>query len=342
MVCRRFRGPSPHRYGIGQLLDIGGATDGLVSRIAPVLMNRVPRGVVLLELVVVLALLGIVGAMISALLVRQQRFYRGASELLYARESVRDALEVLASDIRGISVADTARLLTDSAIEVFSSIGTSVVCQPSGTQIGLPPESAAGNTLTSLLTQPDTGDVVLFYHDQGVDGGNWESHRITAFAAHALAAACPLSSGFSRSEDIAAGLPGFQISLADRVSDGVLSGAPTRFVRRGRYSLYRASDGQWYLGYRRCNAVGPSSCGAVQPLSGPYRSYSANPAATGLLLEYFDASARRLGPEASPLALARVDVTARAESKQRLSIESRDFRPADSGTVSIAIRNRGP
>ena len=112
-----------------------------------------------------------------------------------------------------------------------------------------------------------------------------------------------------------------------------------RFIRRGRYSLYRAADGDWYLGYRRCNALGPSTCGSVQPLSGPYRSYSSTRDKTGLLFEYFDAHGGRL-TTTSPLELARVDLTARAESRQRLVIEQRSMTPADSATVSIAIRNR--
>jgi hypothetical protein len=113
-----------------------------------------------------------------------------------------------------------------------------------------------------------------------------------------------------------------------------------RFIRRGRYSLYRASDGDWYLGYRRCNALGSSVCGAIQPLSGPYRRYSSDPAATGLLFEYFDANGNRLGAGSSPLELARVDVTARAESRHHLIVEGRQSTPGDSATMSIAIRNR--
>src|SRR5436189_4304251 len=86
-------------------------------------------GFALIELTVVLALIGIIGGVIGVTLVRQQRFYRSASELLYARAGVRDAIEVLATDIRGLAVADTVRVLADSAIEMFASIGSSVVCQ---------------------------------------------------------------------------------------------------------------------------------------------------------------------------------------------------------------------
>jgi type II secretory pathway pseudopilin PulG len=304
-------------------------------------LTRKARAFTLLELAVVLATLGVAGAAMGMLLVRQQRFYRGASELLYAREGVRDALEVLASDLRGIAVDDTVRLLADSAIEIYSPLGSSVVCQVIDKEVGLPRAVPAGNTLSAFIAEPDTGDLVLFYLATG-DGKSWERHRVGAFSGRVLPSVCPASSGFSTLEDIASGAQGFQVTLDAPLSADIRPGAPVRFIRRGRYSLYRASDGASYLGYRRCNALGASSCSAVQPLSGPYRAYSANPTATGLLFEYFDKDGSRLSATTSPLGLARVDVTARFESNQRLSIEGHSFKPADSATVSIAIRNRLP
>lgn len=303
-------------------------------------MMRRNSGFTLVELTVVLAILGIIGGAIGALLIRQQRFYRGASEMLYARQGVRDALEVLATDLRGISAADTVRLLADSAIEIFAPIGGSVVCQGAGgADVALPPVSTTGSMLTWLLSQPDTGDLALFYHDDTASVGHWERHRITGFSSRSLASICPAASGLARQEDIFAGRQGFEVSLDAPLSSGVLPGAPVRFIRRGRYSLYRASDGDWYLGYRRCNAIGSSVCGAIQPLSGPYRSYSSNPAGSGLLFEYFDSHGARLDAS-SPLDLARIDISARAESKHRIGVEGHAFTPSDSATLSIAIRNR--
>lgn len=296
----------------------------------------------MIELAVVLAILGVSGAAMGMLLIRQQRFYRGASELLYAREGVRDALDLLAGDLRGMAVADTVRLLADSAIEMYTAIGSSVLCQAmSGREIGLPPVTPVGATLTAFATEPDTGDLALFY--RAINGnGSWERHRLGSFAKRALSNTCPASTGFSRTEDDAVGSQGFQATLESSLSGDVRSGTPVRFVRRGRYSLYRSSDGEWYLGYRRCNALGQSVCGPIQPLSGPYRAYSADHSATGLLFEYFDRDGARLTASSSPLELARVDVTARAQSRQWLSVEGRGFRPADSGTIAIAIRNRLP
>lgn len=303
--------------------------------------RRERPGFTLLELAIVLGIFGVIGSAIGVTLLRQQIFYRGTEELVSAREGVRDAIEILSTEIRGMSIADTARLLADSAMEIFASVGTSVACQIAGSEIGLPPTSPRGNTLTALLTQPDTGDLALFLRDSAEAGSLWESHRIAAFSARSKATACPPSAGFAAADNVDATTTAFVAELADSLSDHVHRGAPVRFIRRGRYSLYRSSDGSWYLGYRRCNALGSSVCGAIQPLSGPYRAYSSNPRSTGLLFEFFDGSGVRIPPGSSSLALARVDITARSESRQRLLMERRSWMPADSATVSIAVRNRG-
>ena len=298
------------------------------------------RGFTLIELAVVLAILGVVGSAIGLTLLRQQRFYRGATELLYAREGVRDAIEILSTDVRGMSTADTATLLADSAVELFANIGSSVVCQVAGAEVGLPRAvSPRGNTLTAFLTQPDTGDLALFFRDSMEAGSQWERHRIAGFSSRLLAAACPTSTGFSADAGDA-GATGFLITLSTPLSSHVGRGASVRFIRHGRYSLYRAAEGDWYLGYRRCNAIGPPVCGAIQPLSGPYRAYSRNGGSTGLLFEYFDVLGARLSAGVS--SLARVDISARAESRQRLMVEGHGWIPSDSATVTVAVRNRRP
>ena len=300
-------------------------------------------GVTLTELVVVLAMLGLVGSTIGVSLVRQQRFYRGATDLLRSREGVRDAMELLSTDIRGMSVADTVRLLADSAIEFFANVGSSVVCDaPAGTAVGLPGLSPRrANALTSFLTQPDTGDIAVFHRDSIEGGSEWEAHRISRLAARPIGSTCPPSSRFGGQAEVALDGTGFLLELATPLSSHVGAGAPVRFIRRGRYSLYRASDGSWYLGYRRCNAVG-SSCGAIQPLSGPYRGYSSNPRTTGILFEYFDRTGAPLESNASPLGLARVDITARADGGQQIGIGEQPGIISDSATITIAIRNSVP
>ena len=304
-------------------------------------MSRRPRslhaGVTLVELAVVLALVGIVGGAIGVTLTRQQRFYRGAADLLTARGTVRDAMEVLATDIRGMSVADTPTLMADSAFEFFANIGTGVVCATdSGQEIGLAGSGGArGNVLTSLLVQPDSGDIAAVYQTAPDGAERWVRLRIASLATRALSSSCQAASPFA----VGAGGNGYTLTLTAPPESPIREGMPVRFIRRGRYSLYRAGDGEWYLGYRRCNAVGPPSCGAVQPLSGPYRPYSPSRDATGLLFEYFDAGGDHIdGTAATSLALVRI--TARAGAGQ--SLGSGGWNGGDSASVAIAIRNRLP
>jgi hypothetical protein len=309
--------------------------------LVPFLRDR-GNGLALAELLVVIALAGLVAGTIVATITRQQRFYHGTSELLYARAGIRDAMEVLSSDVRAASIADTVRLAADSAIEFFATIGASIVCQIVANDVGLAAAHSLGNSLSAFLVEPDTGDLALFHVDSAGANERWERHRISGFAQRSLASSCPPASRFSQQSELDAGAKGFVVTLATPLGSDLKPGAVVRFVRRARYSLYRASDGDWYLGYRRCNAIGPPACGAVQPVSGPYRGYSRDARATGLLFEYFDAAGRTLDVGAAPLALARVDVTARSANRDQLPAGSPFARIADSATVSIAIRNRSP
>jgi hypothetical protein len=296
--------------------------------------RRARPGLMLAELAVIVTLAGLIAGLVGMTLVRQQRFYSGASEQLQAREDVRDAMELLSSDIRGTSITDTLRLVADSAIELFASIGTSVVCQTiAGARVDLPRQSPAPlNALTAFITLPDTGDIAVFHRDSLGGSSEWERHRIAGVAAQAGDAACPAVAGSAI---------GFQLQLATPLTPQVHAGSPVRFIRRGRYSIYRASDGQWYLGYRRCNATGePSTCGVIQPLSGPYAQYSADANSTGLLFEYFNAAGRGLKPGDSPLEIARIDITARGAAGRRSWMHGSGAATAQSATLAVSIRNR--
>lgn len=295
---------------------------------------RRSRGLSLVEVVVVIALVGLIGAAVVSALVHQQRFAGDSADLLDARSGARDAIEVVTTDIRGSSRADTIRLMADSAIELFASIGISVVCRATAAaSFALAEETARGNALSSFLVQPDTGDLALIYSDSvDASGSHWRRHRIADFTSRPAAAGC-LPAGTGANE-------GFALTLHSPPGVPVARGAPVRFVRRARYSLYRSSDRDWYFGYRRCNALGPSVCGAIQPVSGPYRAYSADSAETGLLFSYFDARGNGVHDPASSLSVVRTDVTARAHRRKRRLLRSSPGDVPPFASRSIAIRNR--
>lgn len=103
---------------------------------------RVTHGFTLIELLLATALAGAVAALIGTTLVRQQRFYGSAAEMLEVRAHLRDAAGVLATDIRGAAVSHHGLpVMTDSALEMYATIATSVACDaPAGTSIGMPPK----------------------------------------------------------------------------------------------------------------------------------------------------------------------------------------------------------
>ena len=292
------------------------------------------RGFTLIEVIAVLGIMALVAGLISGTLQRQQRFYRGASETLDTRRSVRDGIAILAEEIRGASAADTIRLMSDSAIELFAATGSSVACgSSSATDVSLAPAGTTGVPLTTWLAVPDTGDLALLYRAASSTPGTWERYRITAVTLRAASIACAPESGLG-----GGGGSSYVLTLSPP-PQVVPSGAPLRFIRRGRYSLYKSSDAKWYVGYRRCNAIGSSACGSIQPVSGSYRPYSADTARTGLLFRYFDSANEPLNGSASALRVARVQITTRAVSGIPTTIDGTPKSARDSAMISVAMRN---
>ena len=304
------------------------------------------RAFTLPELLVAVAIAGVVGGAITTTLIRQQRFFSATAEVLDVRAQLRDAADVLASDIRGAAVASFGLpVMSDSAIELYTNIGSSVACSaPAGSVVGLAPSVLAnGNTLTSLLVTPDTGDLAAIYSipSNNIDSARWETRRIASFTNRPLASSCPSSTGFTTVADAVAGSTGYQVTLASSPGADVHKGAPVRFLRRGRYSIYKSSDGKWYLGYRRCSVGAASACSAIQPLSGPYRPYGPRGAESGLSFRYYDVNGAEVPAGSSGRSVARVDIVIRGESSRRVALAGdaqRTFR--DSVVVAVSPRNR--
>jgi prepilin-type N-terminal cleavage/methylation domain-containing protein len=306
----------------------------------------VRRAFTLPELLVSVAIAGVVGGAITTTLIRQQRFFSATAEVLDVRAQLRDAADVLTSDIRGAAVASFGLpVMSDSAIELYTSIGSSITCSaPAGSVVGLAPSVLAnGNTLTSLLVTPDTGDLAAIYSipSGNVDSARWETRRIVSFSNRSLASSCPSSTGFTTVADAVAGSTAYQVTLASSPGADVHKGAPVRFLRRARYSIYKSSDGKWYLGYRRCSVGVPSSCAAIQPLSGPYRPYGPRGSGSGLSFRYFDMNGVEVPSGSGGRSVARVDIVIRGESLRRVAFggdAQRTFR--DSVVVTVSPRNR--
>ena len=84
------------------------------------------RGLTLIELMISIVMLGLMGGLIIGFLLKQERFYAGASEILLTRTQVRQAAVMMPSDLRGISSAGgDIYAMTDTSIEFRSTFGSS-------------------------------------------------------------------------------------------------------------------------------------------------------------------------------------------------------------------------
>lgn len=304
-----------------------------------------PKGFSLPEVLIAVAVAGIAASFMIGTLVRQQQFYGSASAILETRAHLRDAADVLATDVRGAAVGLLGLpVMRDSAIEMFTTIVASVVCESSSaTSISIPPASReSGNTLTSVLAMPDSDDLaVVFTFPPGrPDSGQWETLRVASFVQRSVTSACPEATGFTSAGDVAAGAKSFVVTFASGAAHPLSPGAPIHFVRRARYSLYRSSDNKWYLGYRRCDVSAGSSCGAIQPVSGPYSDYS-SAKGSGLGFRYYGEDGSEILPGGDSRLVNRVDITLRGKSARAGDLAG-DTRAIyrDSVVVSVSPRNR--
>ncbi len=315
------------------------------SHCAPRRADRMRRGITLPEMMVVLVLLGLVVGGLMTVLVRQQRFYTGTSEIIQTKGSARQAIDILSSELRGISTGTRGGApnnvdiyaMSDSSLTFRSQFGASVMCSvdPTRTIITLPPRTmVAQNGLTSFLSDARAGDSV-FVFDGGAQQGTIDDRwwRV-ALARDPAVGPCPVApAGFTASAAEAA--QGIEITLTGPLAPTIVVGAPIRFFRPASYSLYQEVDGNWWLGYFSCPA---NACSPRQPVSGPYRPYDRPGAASGLSFAYFDSTGVAT---ADPRQVARIDVIARSQSQFNLDVaNTRNAKYQDSLGVSIAVRNR--
>ncbi len=291
-------------------------------------------GFSLVEITVALALLTLVVALLLNTLSSHQKVFRGMRQKILVNEQLRDGESVLVTDIRSASLGDTLRLMSDSAVEFFATIGSSVACtSPAGQLLSLvPTDLAGGHHLSSIPVAPDTGDIIVIYAAPDSISGNrrWLRFRIASVSTAPAMSACPQASGFTASSDMARSA--YRISVIGDLAP-IAAGAPVRFVRRGRYSLYRTSDGNWYLGYKRCNAVA-AGCGTVQPVAGPYLPY-APATGGGLHFRFLDSSGGDV-PSTRPLDVAAMEIVFRAEVSEPGRVAGRWI---DSVLLSVTLRN---
>lgn len=309
----------------------------LTSRPAPPYAPRLRRGFTLVEMLVVMVLLTIVGGSLMGVLAKQQRFYQGTADLGDLRSQLRQAEAVISNDLRGLSrPGGDITAMTDSSIDFWYTIGSSIACSaPAGT-LTLPPASLAnGNTLTAWIQTPAVGDDVYVFDDNtntttSLDD-TWRSYKVTGI--DSTTGGC---TSYTTAPD--ASKYSYVVTLSQTAQNTIQAGATVRFVRPAHYSLYQSTgDKLWYLGYT-CPSC--TTGGTILPIAGPFLPYTAlaTPDQSGIRITYYD-STNTATTDVSQV--ARINIVLRGQTRGYLNVSGlKRGVYTDSVQMDIAIRNR--
>lgn len=310
-------------------------------------------GMTLIELMISMLLLSVVMGTVLSVVMRQQRFYRSASEIMETRGQLRSATAILPVELRGVStqVRDATSAVVGSdilsmganMIEFRATFGAGIVCDNAAGTVTLYPVEplSSGLRLGGFLYEPAVGDVMFFLNNGqgGSADDRWERHVI---ATTATSANCTTGLAASTAADLA--IPRRQYTFSPTIpSTDIVAGAPVRVARTVKYELYQdATSGLWYLGQSVKNEAS-GAYGSREPVAGPYLAGTGNPATSGLYLRYLDVNGNILTANdlATRQSVTRIDVIVRGQT-------ATDVRGSGFGTgnkqvlqsISVAIRNR--
>jgi prepilin-type N-terminal cleavage/methylation domain-containing protein len=302
------------------------------------------QGMTLLELLISLVLVGLMGGLIIGFLLKQERFYAGANEIVLTRTQVRQA-SLMENDLRAISApAGDIYAMTDTSIEFRSTFGSAYICSSDRTnsRIAVPPLTLASKSvLTNWTQQPAVNDSLALYVDStsaSAKDDSWSYHRISngSVVISDASPGCQSSSKLMKTTDVTSQNPSYAFTLSPTQSATVSTGAAVRFFKRVHYSLYKASDNQWYLGYFDCRTSRTPVCNAIAPIAGPLRPYVA-PDQAGLRFTYYDSTG---AVTTNRLAVSRISILFQGEGSKTIQLAGGSpvtFR--DSLRVEVGLRN---
>jgi prepilin-type N-terminal cleavage/methylation domain-containing protein len=291
-----------------------------------------PRsGLTLVELSVVLALGGIVLALVVTVGARLERQFGSLSAQIAESAQLDEAAAILPIDLRALSpVAGDIRTgeASDTTLEVRATIASGIVCSATPESLVVAPALRVDGVPAGKPVQ--AGDT-LWVFVAGDSGVAWRP--LLAQGVHTAAVGCTAFAGSSA----IFGLDARSLRVVQREGLTALpltAGAPYRVTRPARFSFYRASDGHWYLGLREWNTTS-ARFNQVQPVSGPYLAPSAPPR-RGTRFVYFDSLGAAMPPgslETDRIALVGALLHSAAAPPGRAQQH-------DSAVVLVAPRNR--
>ena len=283
-------------------------------------------GLTLVEVLIGTVIAAVIGSATLTLSLHHERLARALDQRMRTRRAVREGADALRYDLRAISpVRRAIYAMSETSIEVRLTTGFAVLCGIDSTRaiIRVPSRAASTPSLTSWIVAPEAGDTAMILSPAAdPDSAMWSKAVLAAPPARGR----PCPPAFAQNGDSAASLA---IRLTQPLPPSVGTGAAIRFVRRVRYELYRAGDGDWYLGFVDCLAARATPCAIVQPVAGPYT-------ARGLQFRFLDSAGT---PTANPVRVRRIDVVLRSVGALGKNVPGFSDTIADSVLFTIVPRD---
>jgi len=295
------------------------------------------RGMSIIEVIVAMVVAGIVLALITTIGVRQQRLFTDLTDGIALSGQLREAATILPIDLRGVSVASRdIREARDTSIELRGTIAGGVVCDTITNGVVLAPAVVGAGTYASYLTSIDVGDTIwVFTPSDTLD--DWQPIAVGSVGSSApkqCATRGPLLT------DSALTLPRVSIGLSSPPALlAAAIGMPVRVARPLRYSLYRASDGSWYVGEKDWS-TSSARFNTIQPVSGPFLSATSR----GLAFSYLDSAGAPMPvPVVDTRAIAAIRVSLRGQTRNVARVvgsAASSGKKIDTAMATVLLHNR--
>jgi hypothetical protein len=299
--------------------------------------HRARLGISIIEILVAMVVGGVVLALITMIAVRQQRLFTDLTDGVALSGQLREAATILPIDLRGVSIAARdIREARDTSVELRGTIASAVICDTIANGFALAPTEVGASAYASYLTTLDVGDTAWLYTPtDSID--DWQPFAIASVGTPPSRQCA--SRGPHLSDDERA-LPRVSIALAAPPSSLLSAiGRPLRITRPARYSLYRGSDGGWYVGEKDWTTAA-ARFNTIQPVSGPFLS----PALGGLTFTYLDTTGASISlPVADTRAIAAIRISLRGQTKNLtrvLGSAATTGKRVDTATINVLMHNR--
>ena len=278
------------------------------------------RGFTLIELMISLAIAGVVLTAAYRLLVANQRFYRSQSVIADEQANIREATLILAGELREISSRGKDLIqMTDTAVTINAMRSLGFVCAAPDMVLGR--VVIRNSSLFSYRSIDPTRDSIFVFREgdpqqAGVD--RWLRGKVSA----------------TTSQNCTDGTAGTRVAMSGLVGggfsqmDSVNIGDPVRTFETVNYRLYQDASGTWWLGVRTWVSGAWNQTNAI---AGPLLP------STGLKLTYMDSTGT---VTATDTLVRQIKILIRGRSTKTISVPGHPTGVYnDSLSTTVALRN---